>query len=439
MDVDRFTFARLFFGRPRSAHPKLPLTSRRLRVVGTATAGIALVVAAAGACSSGGGGGGGGSSSPIVICEDAATSGPFASLGTNAGLGVKAWAAMVNKAGGLLGHQVQTVVENNASNPATAAAAARKCVQQDHATFIFGPETSGTMAGAIPIANQLKTVEMAWGSGWNGQGISDANLHAYAFPSIGNVYFADDLATVTQLIVPRHYTRVSLIEENTPGGLSNLAYVQSLQSKYGFQLVASQIKNPGSTNDTPQVLNLLKVHPDIIMLGITPGPDTITFLKAVRAQDPNIPIGECSACTTTQFVNAVGGPTAMKNIYLIGSPESVLQAIPANSTTKPGLDDTKAYIAAMKAAGMGSPTEISEGGVGWAAGRELQAAVEAAKSIKTEDVKNALEHQTLVTGGIQLYYWARTPADHSAMTRIDSSMVTVGPDGSFDVVPFVGA
>ena len=79
---------------------------------------------------------------------------------------------------------------------------------------------------------------LGWGSGWAGQGISAANLTSYAFPGIGNVYFADDQAMITQLIVPRHYTRVAVIQDNTPGGLSNLPYMQGLASKYGYQVVA---------------------------------------------------------------------------------------------------------------------------------------------------------------------------------------------------------
>jgi ABC-type branched-subunit amino acid transport system substrate-binding protein len=312
----------------------------------------------------------------------------------------------------------------------------RKCVTQEHANFIFGPESTATAAAAIPIANQLQTVMLGWQSGWNGQGVSDANLHSYAFPGIGNVYFADDLATVTQLIAPRHYTRVAVIEDNSPGGLGNTQYTQSLESKYGFKVVASQIVNPGATDDTPQVLKLLAAKPQILVLGLTPGPDTITFIKSVRAQNPTIPISECSGCATSSFIQAVGGPSAMQNVYLIGNPTNFLSAVTPSSATQPGIDDTKAYIAAMKAAGMNTD-EINKGSEGWATGRELAAAINSAKSIKASDVKNALQHQTLVTGGLQAYYWQRTPEDYSNITKIDSAVVTVAPDGSFKVQPHV--
>ncbi|HEY7264450.1 MAG TPA: ABC transporter substrate-binding protein [Trebonia sp.] len=409
-----------------------------MKSLGGAAAGAVLFAGLAAGCSSGGGGGGGSANSPITICEIAATSGPFSALGTNDELGATAWAAMVNKAGGIQGHKVKLVQENDASTPATAAALVHKCVSQDGANFIFGPESTATTAAAVPIANQLQTVLLGWGSGWAGQGISNANMTSYAFPGIGNVYFADDQAMITQIIVPRHYTRVALIQDNTPGGLSNLPYMQSQASKYGYQIVASQIVNPGSTNDTPQVLNLLKANPQVIILGLTPGPDTITFLKSMRAQNPTIPIGECSGCATTQFVNAVGGPSTMSNIYLIGTPENVLAAFPSSGANAAGINDTKAYIAAMKAAGLGTPTQIDEGGEGWDTGRELAAAIDSAKSIKASDVKSALEKQKLTVGGIIMYTWTRSPSDHASMTDSgDSAMVTVAPDSSFNVLPHV--
>ncbi|MGC1752876.1 ABC transporter substrate-binding protein [Trebonia sp.] len=414
--------------------------SRRLRVLGSAAAGAVLAAGLAAGCSSGGGSSAASAASgtPLTVCEIAATSGPFAQLGDNDELGATAWAAMVNKAGGVLGHKITLVQENDASDPATAAALVRKCVTQVHANFIFGPEETATASAAVPIANQLKEVTLGWQSGWAGQGISAANLTSYAFPGIGNVFFADDLATVTQLIVPRHYTRVAVIEDNAPGGLGNTQYVQSLASQNGYSVVASQITNPGATDDTPQVLNLLKANPQIIVLGLIPGPDTITFIKAVRAQNPTIPISECSGCATSTFVNAVGGATAMQDVYMIGTPENVLSAIPSNSTSAPALADTRAYIAAMKAAGLGSANDISEGGEGWDTGRELTAAIESAKSTSPDAVKNALAHQALVTGGIQAYYWQRSPSNYANITQIYSAVVTVGADGSFNVLPHVG-
>jgi hypothetical protein len=124
---------------------------------------------------------------------------------------------------------------------------------------------------------------------------------------------------------------------------------------------------------------------------------------------------------------------------MIGTPENVLSAVPSTSATSAGLADTKAYIAAMQADGMGSATDIDEGGEGWDTGRELAAAIETAKSITPSAVKSALQHQTLVTGGIQVYYWQRSPSNYANITNIYSAVVTVGANGSFNVLPNVGS
>lgn len=379
------------------------------------------------------------SSGKLPICEISANSGPFSQLGTNDELGAAAWAAKVNRSGGLLGHPVELVKEDDASDPATAAALVHKCVSQTGANFIFGPEETATASAAIPIANVTHAVLLGWQSGWNGQGISDKDLHSSSFPGIGNVFFADDLATVTQLIAPRHYTRVAVIEDNSPGGLGNDEYTASLGPKYGFKVVASQMATPGATDDTPQALALLKAHPQIIVLGLTPGPDTITAIKAIRAQDPSIPISECSGCATSSFIAAVGGPSAMKNVYLIGTPYNMLTALRSTKSASACLADTRNYIAAMKAAGLNSSYDIDEGMEGWDTGRELSAAVAAAHSVQPAAVQRALAHQSIVTGGIQCYYWHRSPADYSAMSQIESSVVTVAPDGTFTVLPHVGS
>ena len=129
----------------------------------------------------------------------------------------------------------------------------------------------------------------------------------------------------------------------------------------------------------------------------------------------------------------------MSNIYLIGTPDNVLAAFPSSGANAAGVADTKAYIAAMKAANLGTATQIDEGGEGWDTGRELADAIDSAKSIKSSDVKNALEKQKLTVGGIIMYTWTRSASDHASMTDSgQSAMVTVAADSSFTVLPHVG-
>lgn len=406
------------------------MSSRMFRLGVVAGAGI-LALAACGS-----GGSGSSASGDIVICEVAATSGPFTQLGAADERGADAYVTMVNKQGGVLGHKLTLVKENDQSNPATAADLIRKCVTQDNANYIFGPEETSTATAAMPVADSLHTVLLGWQSGWTDIGLSTSSLHSkYLYPAIGDVFHTDDLATVQKLVLPRHYTRVAVIEDNAPGGIGNAEYTASLAKDNDFQVVGKQITTPGSTNDTPQALALLQANPQIIVLGEIPGSDTITAIKAIRAQNPTIPIAECSGCATPSFVAAAGGPTTMADVYLLGSPQSLVADVPATPANQPAINDTKAYIAAMQAAGYHDPSFIGNSSEGWDSAESLVTAMRSAKSVSTDDVANALQHQKIVVGGIQAYYFDRTPDNHGQITDTVSAMQIVASDGSLQPAP----
>lgn len=392
-----------------------------------ALGGVTLGLVACGGSSASSGASGGG---PIVVCQDVALSGPFVTLGQYDAIGVEAYFDNLNKHGGLLGRHVNVVEENDQSSPPTAATLARKCVTQDHATFMMGPEETSSSAAAVPVQDALQTVSVGMQSGWNMQGLTQKQLHSWAFPGFYDVFLQDDLDVIQKLIVPRHYTRVAVIEDNTSGGLPNDGYMKTQGKKYGFQVVSTQITQPGATNDTPQVLDMLNAKPQIIVFGLTPGPDTSTAIRAIRAQDPTIPIGECSQCWLPSFIAAVGGPSVMQNVYVLGSIQTLASNLPDTPANRPTITDANNYLAAMRAAGYSSPDQVASGTVGWAAAEELATAIKTAGSTSQTAVRNALQHQKLDTVGT---FWNRTPSNYLSYTKVQDAMVIVNPDGSQQV------
>jgi hypothetical protein len=89
----------------------------------------------------------GSGSGPIVVCEIAATPGPFMQLGE---------------------------VGNDESNPATAAGLVRECVTRDNAHFVVGPEKTSTSSTALPVADSLHTVMLGWQPDWDDIGLSSS-------------------------------------------------------------------------------------------------------------------------------------------------------------------------------------------------------------------------------------------------------------------------
>ena len=310
----------------------------RRRTPFKAAVAAAVILAAGGlaACGSSGGGNSASANSPIVVCSDEALAGPYAQIGETDNWGSEAYFKHVNATGGILGHKVTYISLNNQSSAAESELLARKCIQTYHAQFIVGPESGADTESALPIAIANKTILISLSSGWQTNGYPASELNSWGFPGFYDVFAEDQVASVQNLIVPRHYTRVALLEDNCGSVcLANQATVQNLAKQDGFQLVSTQIDQVGATDVTPQVLAMLAAKPQIILFGLVPGTDSITAIRAIRAQSPTIPISECSACELPSFISAAGGASVMQNIYVLGSMQDWLTAA-EQGTSSPG-------------------------------------------------------------------------------------------------------
>ena len=125
--------------------------------------------------------------SPINVCGDLALSGAYSQLGQTNNWGLQAYVKWVDAHGGLKGHQVHYNVIDNQSQPAQAALVAQKCIKQDHATFVAGPESGADADAAMPIAIASKTIMVTESSGWQTNGYK--NLTSYGFPGFYDVFY----------------------------------------------------------------------------------------------------------------------------------------------------------------------------------------------------------------------------------------------------------
>jgi ABC-type branched-subunit amino acid transport system substrate-binding protein len=388
-----------------------------------------LLAGALAACGSGSGPGSGGAKSPIVACGDLALAGPYAQIGETDNWGASAYFKHVNATGGILGHKVNYLVFNNQSSASEAGLIARKCIQTYHAQFIIGPESGADTEAALPIAIAYHTILISLSSGWQTNGYPASELSSWGFPGFYDVFYEDQLASVQQLIVPRHYTRVALLEDNCGSVcLANKDTVQKLAAQYGFTLVSTQIDQVGATDVTPQVLAMLAAKPQIILFGLVPGTDSITAIRAIRAQDADIPISECSACELPSFVAAAGGATAMHNIYILGSMQSWLNAASKGTSAQAKQTATglTAYFAGMKAAGYTNENQLDNSQEGWDAGLEVNWAVTGAGTLDETAVMHKLQHLNINTLGI---VWSRTPDNYENIAQVLAAMEVIGPDG----------
>jgi ABC-type branched-subunit amino acid transport system substrate-binding protein len=223
---------------------------------------------------------------------------------------------------------------------------------------------------------------------------------------------------------------VGVIEDTVPGGLPNAAYMRSLCKTYHCTVVGVQSLEPGQTDDTPQVVNLLAAKPQIIVLGLIPGQDTVTAIKAIRAESSTIPISECSTCWTPGFVQAAGGPEVLANVYLREPVLDVLRYLPGAAANRAVISQITTYVAAMKAAGFEAAEDIDNAVRTWPSLQALTAAIRSARSLDETAVMHALEHQKIETLDV---FWDRTPANHAGLSHVVTLTETWAPTGQVEL------
>lgn len=368
--------------------------------------------------------------SPLTICLDNEQSGAAGVLGENEHFGVQAHADMTNSQGGVLGHPLKVVVENNQTQPSLAGQVMRECVQQEHAWAVLGIVSSPDLVPAIPVANELQVPFISWLSGWNLPGLAKSAYQSWSFPGNGNIYVADNEDAINDIALPRHYKKIAVVYENDPSAASVLPAMQSLAKKDHFQVVSHQTMNVGQTNVTPAVLQLLKNKPQMIILAVSPGTDTITFVKAMRAQDQTIPMAVCAACSTSTFIKAVGGPKGMANIYTSGTEAQLAASLPNTKADAPIKQDIKNYYAWMRKDGYKSSDQLDGATGGWSNVDQLVDAAKAAHSVDPAKIKNALEHLHATTLGET---WSRTPGNYDNVVQL-GAVVKINANGSVTVL-----
>jgi ABC-type branched-subunit amino acid transport system substrate-binding protein len=371
-----------------------------------------------------------GAKSPIIACGDLALSGPYAQIGETDNWGAEAYFDHIDATGGILGHKVDYTVQNNQSSAAESELIARKCILSDHAQFIVGPESGADTEAALPIAIAYHTILISLSSGWQTNGYPASELNSWGFPGFYDVFYEDQFASVQDLIVPRHYTRVALLEDNCGSVcLANQGSVQKLAAQYGFKLVSTQIDQVGATDVTPQVLAMLAAKPQIILFGLVPGTDSITAIRAIRAQNANIPISECSACELPSFIAAAGGASVMHNIYVLGSMQDWLTAAQQGTSAQDQATATglQAYFAGLKAAGFTSANQLDNSQEGWDAGLEIDWAITQAGNLNETTIMQKLQHLDINTLGI---IWDRTPQNYENISQVLAAMEIISPNGT---------
>src|SRR3989441_10827057 len=214
------------------------------------------------------------------------------------------WAERVNRSGGILGRQVQLVVEEE-SNPKDTVERYRKLILQDQVEVVLGGISTGVTLALGPVAEDLGTPWLSW-DGTTQKGVEETMPNPkWAFKSVDN----EVEAIVAGILTPKYFKGIK-----TVAGIGNdYSYghdcwesYQAVLKKYtpDVKFVLELFPKLGVTDFTSHIAAIQQSKADLLMCSFWSGDATIIMKQAAA-------VGLFKTMKGV-FTTAGGGPDSLK-------------------------------------------------------------------------------------------------------------------------------
>jgi len=262
----------------------------------------AVVLAACASSSSSSTSGGGTSGGPVTYGVLSCFTGRLASLGQAMLQGSQVAISEVNSAGGVLGRKLQLTTGDTSCDVADGVTATNQMLTKN-ISGVIGPETQ-EINGVEPILDANHQVDEF-------QGGDTARDHQT------DPYFFRDSPSDSQLGVAmalyghqQHYTKAVMLFYSDPAAQTFLKPVSQTFTKLGGTILSTVIVTPDQTSYLSQVRQVIALHPQVIFTQEDPPTAAVLFREFKQLGGGNIPWIGTDVTSGSDFIKAIGAPTA---------------------------------------------------------------------------------------------------------------------------------
>ncbi|SOF00528.1 amino acid/amide ABC transporter substrate-binding protein, HAAT family [Burkholderia sp. OK233] len=290
---------------------------------------------------------------PVRIGVTTILSGPNADRGQSEQYGVELALQHINESGGVLGRPVEAFYADNAADPATGIAAARRLIGQQHVSVLLGALATPVTRAVMPVANAAKVPFVIDISA--GQEFVDAagsGGYDYVFktsPSDGDV-----AAAMMQWLKARSVKRIVILADDNDFSRANAVAMEKAATAVHIQTLASETVAKGTTDLAPALERLKALQPDriVTLLSVSSG----AFFRAYEQIGGGIPVAgrvdftAAIANVSPRFVAAGGLDRATGiSVFTPSASESGVREFATAYREKYGIAPTQRAVFAFEA------------------------------------------------------------------------------------------
>lgn len=240
---------------------------------------------------------------PYVIGAVLSLSGPVAANGVPTRDGILLAVEQINAVGGIDGHPVQVLFEDDQSKPDQAVILANKLIAQDKVLMLLGASFGSTTNAIAAVVDKLKIPHLS-ATAWTK---ADLRLVPQTF------YFLVDFETVMDQMLgyitkDLGVKRIGMLRLTREYGQIASESLAKLKAKHGVEVVREERGNDPDTDFTPQLTNIRAAKPEA-MISWFANPAGAISIKNMRQLGLNVPVLGPVSMATRPMITA-GGPAA---------------------------------------------------------------------------------------------------------------------------------
>jgi branched-chain amino acid transport system substrate-binding protein len=267
-------------------------------------------------------------------------SGPGAPTGVASEAGARLAIKEINAQGGILGRQVQLIVGDDTFDPTQSVSLAKRFSTSDKVQAVLGPQ-AGTLAVAVgPAMAEGDVAFFTAGS----TGLMTPQAAPTGF-SVSLIPEDQAILVIDWAVDVRKAKSVAYIGDNGSNSKTMAARFKAYAEERKLPVVAMEQFEFGSSDVTPQVLNLRRAAPEVVLLNGQTAPDQARVLKAIDEVGWKTDVVGTTAVTALyQPIKQVAG-TAVQNVKV----GVQIKSISYCSGDAPGSSDYARFLERLKA------------------------------------------------------------------------------------------
>jgi branched-chain amino acid transport system substrate-binding protein len=213
---------------------------------------------------------------PLKIGMVDPLTGVYAAVAQNEVTGAKLAMDQINAKGGILGRQVQLLVEDSANDVGTGVQKARKLIERDQVTFLIGDVNSAIAQAIAQVTNEKKVLHIVSGGHTDGITGADCKWNVYRVCNTTRM----EANSVSDLLVKDYGKKWHFITPDYAFGHTLQQACATNLAKLGGSVTGNELTPLGTTDFSAYLIKARAANPDVLIL-LVQGNDMVNCLKQI--------------------------------------------------------------------------------------------------------------------------------------------------------------